>query len=322
MLVIIIKLEYYQYYLQKSLIINCMSPLNYNHLFYFYAVATQGSITKASVRLNLTPQTISGQITSFESQIGVNLFDRKGKKLHLSAMGKLIYSYAEEIFQLGDEIKYILKRQQPELWHTFTVGITDVIPKVLAHKLLSPVLKMKDRVRLICIEGDQKSLLADLAINKLDCILTDQPIQLGEHIKAYNHLLVESGFTFFAAQTLLKTCSSNFPQSLSDLPWLMQSKKSAIRSHLLSWLEKQSISPNIVAEFDDSALMKSFGQTGAGVFSCPQLIEAYVADKYNVEIIGHTEEIKEQYYIISPERRLKHPAILEIVTAAKTNFLS
>jgi LysR family transcriptional activator of nhaA len=294
-----------------------MSPLNYNHLFYFYAVATEGSITKASIRLNLTPQTISGQITNFESQIGVNLFDRKGKKLHLSEMGKLIYSYAEEIFQLGDEIKYILKRQQPELWHTFTVGITDVIPKVLAHQLLSPVLTMKDRVRLICVEGDQNSLLADLAINKLDCILTDQPLELGSHVKAYNHLLTESGFTFFAAKKLLQTCSSNFPQSLSDLPWLMQSKKSAIRSHLLSWLEKQNISPNIVAEFDDSALMKSFGQTGAGVFSCPKLIEAYVVDKYNVEIIGRTEEIKEQYYIISPERRLKHPAILEIVIAAK-----
>jgi LysR family transcriptional activator of nhaA len=299
-----------------------MSPLNYNHLFYFYVVATEGGITKASARLNLTPQTISGQITSFESQMGVNLFDRKGKKLHLSEMGKLIYNYAEEIFQLGDEIKHIFKRQQPELWHTFTVGITDVIPKVLAHQLLSPVLNMKDRMRLICVEGDQNSLLADLAVNKLDCILTDQPLQLGNHVKAYNHLLVESGFTFFAAQTLLETCSSSFPQSLSDLPWVMQSKKSAVRTRLSSWLEKHNISPNIVAEFDDSALMKSFGQAGFGVFSCPRLIEEYVADKYDVKIIGRTDEIKEHYYIISPERRLKHPAILEIVTAANKNFSS
>jgi len=299
-----------------------LSPLNYNHLYYFYVVATEGSITKASVRLNLTPQTISGQLSSFEDQIGINLFDRKGKTLYLSEMGQLIYSYAEEIFQLGDEIKHILKRKQPGQWHTFTVGITEVIPKVLAHQLLSPVLNMNERVRLICHEGDQNSLLADLSINKIDCILTDQALQLGSHVKAYNHLLVESGFTFFAAETLFKSCSNVFPQCLADFPWLMQSKKSAVRTRLTSWLEKQNISPNIVAEFDDSALMKSFGQAGYGVFSSPTLIDEYVAKKYDVKIVGRTDEIKERYYIISPERRLKHPAILEIVDAASKQHLS
>ncbi len=293
-----------------------MSPLNYNHLYYFYVVASEGTITKASARLNLTSQTISGQITSFEAQIGVNLFERKGKKLSLSEMGLLIYSYAEEIFQLGDEVKNILKRKQPSLWHTFTVGITDVIPKVLAHELLSPVLKMSESVRLICVEGDQDHLLADLSVNKIDCLLTDQPLELGSHVKAYNHLLTESGFTFFAAEALIKSCKKTFPENLSDFPWLMQSKKSAVRTRLSSWLEKQNIAPNIVAEFDDSALMKAFGQTGIGVFSSPTLIEEYVADKYGVNILGRTDEIKEPYYIISPERRLKHPAIIEIVNAA------
>ncbi|MCW8834109.1 MAG: transcriptional activator NhaR [Colwellia sp.] len=293
-----------------------MSPLNYNHLYYFYVVATEGSITKASKRLNLTPQTISGQITGFEAQIGVNLFERKGKALTLSEIGLLIYSYAEEIFQLGDEVKNILKRKQPSLWHTFTVGITDVIPKVLAYELLSPVLNMNEPVRLICQEGDQDHLLADLSINKIDCILTDQPLQLGSHVKAYNHLLTESGVTFFAAEDLLKDCNEEFPKILSNFSWLMQSKKSAVRARLSSWLEKNNISPNIVAEFDDSALMKSFGKSGFGIFSSPALIDEYIVDKYDVKIIGHTEEIKERYYIISPERRLKHPAILEIVNAA------
>ncbi len=294
-----------------------MSPLNYNHLYYFYVVATEGSITKASKRLSLTPQTISGQITNFEAQVGVNLFERKGKTLSLSELGFLIYSYAEEIFQLGDEVKNILKRKQPSLWHTFTVGITDVIPKVLAHELLSPVLKMNEPVRLICVEGDQDHLLADLSVSKIDCILTDQPLQLGSHIKAYNHLLIESGYSFFAAETLLENSNEAFPKNLSDFPWLMQSKKSAVRTHLSSWLEKQNIAPNIVAEFDDSALMKAFGQTGFGVFSSPTLIEEYVTNKYDVKIIGRTDEFKEPYYIISPERRLKHPAIIEIVNAAK-----
>lgn len=299
-----------------------MSPLNYNHLFYFYVVATEGSISKASSRLNLTSQTISGQISSFEKQVGVSLFDRKGKKLFLSEVGRLIYSYAEEVFQLGDEIKHILKRQQPVLWQTFTVGITDVIPKVLAHQLLSPVLKMKERVRLICVKGDQNSLVADLAVNKIDCILTDQPLQLGNHVKAYSHLLVESGFTFFAEEKLLNSCNKEFPQSLSELPWLIQSKKSAVRTRLSSWLEKNNISPNIVAEFDDSALMKSFGQAGFGLFSSPTLIEEYIIDKYDVKVIGRNNEIAEQYFIISPERRLKHPAIIEIVNSANQHFRS
>lgn len=293
-----------------------MSPLNYNHLFYFYVVATEGSITKASTRLNLTPQTISGQISNFEAQINVNLFERKGKKLSLSEMGLLIYSYAEEIFQLGDEVKHILKRKQPGLWHTFTVGITEVIPKVLARQLLSPVLNMNERIRLICQEGDQNKLLADLSINKIDCILTDQPLQLGSHIKAYSHLLVESGFTFFATEKLTQSCSNEFPQCLLDFPWLIQSKKSAVRARLSSWLDKHDISPNIVAEFDDSALMKSFGQAGFGIFSSPTLIETYVAETFDVKIVGRTDEIKESYYIISPERRIKHPAILDIVNAA------
>lgn len=296
-----------------------MSPLNYNHLFYFYIVATEGSITKASARLNLTPQTISGQITNFEAQIGVNLFDRKAKKLFLSQMGLLVFSYAEEIFQLGDEIKNILNRKQPSLWHTFTVGITNVIPKVLAHQLLSPVLKMNESVRLICQEGELTHLLADLSLNKIDCILSDQPLQLGSHVKAYNHQLVESGLTFFATESLLNDCNKTYPSNLSDLPWLMQSKKSAVRSSLSSWLEKQNISANIIAEFDDSALMKSFGKKGYGIFSGPTLIEDHIVEKYGVKVLGRTTEIKESYYIISPERRLKHPAILEIVNSATEN---
>lgn len=293
-----------------------MTPLNYNHLYYFYAVATEGSITKASAMLNLTPQTISGQITSFEAQIGVCLFNRKGKKFHLSEMGQLIYSYAEEIFQLGDELKNVLKTQEPAHWLTFTVGVTGVIPKVLAYQLLNPVLNMAEPVRLICKEGDQDNLLAELAVNKLDLVLTDQPIQMGSHIKAYNHRLTESGFTFFATRQLADGCREGFPQSLSGQPFLLQGKKTAVRQRLSSWFEHHDIVPNIIAEFDDSALMKSFGQEGFGVFTAPTLIEKTIVSQYHVEIIGRTEEFKEHYYVISPERKLRHPAILEIVNAA------
>jgi len=293
-----------------------MTPLNYNHLYYFYAVATEGSITQASVLLHLTPQTISGQITSFEAKVGVKLFDRKGKTMQLSEMGQLIYSYAEEIFQLGDELKNVLKTQEPAHWLTFTVGVTGVIPKVLAFKLLNPVLNMPESVRLICKEGDQDSLLAELAVNKLDLVLTDQPLQMGSHIKAYNHRLAVSGFTFFAEKQLADRCRKDFPHSLSGQPFLLQGKKTAVRNRLSSWLKNHDIVPNIVAEFDDSALMKAFGQEGYGVFTAPTVIEKNIESQYHVEIIGRTDDITEHYYVISPERRLKHPAILEIVEAA------
>ena len=293
-----------------------MTPLNYNHLYYFYTVATEGSITKASSVLHLTPQTISGQITSFETLIGIDLFERKGKKLHLSEMGQLIYGYAEEIFQLGDELKGVLKTQQPARWLNFTVGVTGVIPKVLAYQLLNPVLSMADPVRLVCKEGDQDTLLAELAVNKLDLVLTDQPLQMGSHIKAYNHRLTESGFTFFATNKLCTACRKGFPHSLSGQPFLLQGKNTAVRQRLSSWLEKHDILPNIVAEFDDSALMKSFGQEGYGVFTAPTLIEKTIMSQYDVKVIGRTDEFREHYYVISPERRLKHPAILEIVNAA------
>lgn len=292
-----------------------MSPLNYNHLYYFYVVAKEGSIVKASETLNLTPQTISGQISNFESQIGILLFERKGKKLHLSELGQLVLNYAEEIFQIGNELKNVITTQQPNQYLTFTVGITDVIPKTLAYQLLNPALAMDDPIRLICHEGDQESLLAELAVNKLDLIISDQPLQPGNNVKAYNHQLAESGLTFFASKSIETSFKNNFPLSLSGEPFLMQSKKSVIHQRLSSWFQSQNIAPNIVAEFDDSALMKSFGQSGYGVFTGPTLIEKHIVSQYNVRVIGRTEELKEQYYAITPERRLKNPAIIEIVNA-------
>lgn len=294
--------------------------LNYKHLYYFYVVAKEGSIVKASKMLHLTPQTISGQITGFESRIGFKLFDRIGKSLQLSEMGRLIFSYAEEIFQLGDELKSVLETKKPVHWLTFTVGVTGVISKVLAYKLLNPALNMSEPIRLICKEGDQDSLLSELAVNKLDLVLTDQPLQAGNHVKAYSHHLTESGFTFFSSKQLVERSDQVFPHSLTGKPFLLQGKKTAVRQRLASWFEKHNIHPNIIAEFDDAALMKSFGQEGYGVFTSPTIIEETIASQYHVEIIGRTSEIKEHYYVITPDRRLKHPAVVEIVDAVSKSF--
>lgn len=293
-----------------------MTPLNYNHLYYFYIVATDESITRASKRLHLTPQTISGQISAFETQIGFKLFDRQGKRMQVSEIGRKIYDYAEEIFELGEELGNLLKTQQPINWQMLTVGIADVIPKTLAYQMLNPVFEMDEKIRLVTNEGDQVSLLADLAVDKLDMVLTDQALQPGSNIKAFNHKLAESNFTFFATDTLAQQCRENFPQSLSGLPFLMQGKKSAVRLRLTSWFDRYNIRPNVVAEFDDSALMKSFGQSGYGIFTGPSIIEDHICSQYHVQIVGRTDEIKEYYYAISPERRLKHPAVAELVNAA------
>ncbi len=296
-----------------------MARLNYNHLYYFYAVATDGSIAKASQRLNLTPQTISSQITTFETQLGFDLFNRVGKRLQLSEKGRLVFSYANDIFQIGDELKSVLQTQEPARLQTLTVGITDVIPKTLAYQLLSPALSLDQPVRLICNEGDQESLLADLAMDKIDMILTDQPLQPGSQVKAHNYQLTDSGFTFFASEPLALVCREGFPQSLSGQPFLLQGKKSAVRQRLSSWLEKHDIAPNIIAEFDDSALQKSFGQGGYGVFAAPTIIEKSIASQYQVEIIGRTQEVQEHYYATTLEHRLKHPAIVEIVNGGKAS---
>ena len=164
-------------------------------------------------------------------------------------------------------------------------------------------------------EGDQLNLLSLLAINKLDLIITDQPLKPGGHIKAYTHQIAESGLTFFATQEMAGQYRQGFPQSLSGQSFLMQSKKSAVRQRLMMWLDKVGVIPNIVAEFDDSALMKSFGQEGYGVFSAPTIIEKYIASQYGVEVIGRAEECIDRYYIISPERKIKHPAVVEIVNS-------
>lgn len=292
-----------------------MTPINYNHLYYFFVVAAEGGIGKASDRLHLTPQTISGQITAFEANIGFQLFDRKGRKLQLSDIGHLVYNHAEEIFRMGDELETLIKTQQPRVWQNFAVGVSEVIPKILAHQILNPVFRTNESTRLITSEGDQDTLLASLAVDKLDMVLTDQPLQPGSHIRAFNHPLAQSNLTFFAEKQMAKTIEGDFPGSLSGIPFLMQGKKSAVRQRLVSWFDGRELFLNIVAEFDDSALMKSFGQSGYGVFTGPSIIEKQICEQYDVDIIGRTNEINEYYYAISPERRLKHPAVLELVNA-------
>jgi len=294
--------------------------LNYNHLRYFYAVASEGSIVKASELLHVSPQTISGQLTVFEDYLGVTLFDRKGKRLVMNDMGRLVYSYAEDIFALGAELQESIKFQNASQQFVFSVGLTDVIPKILAVDILENSFKLEGSTKLVCREGDFNSLLSDLALHKLDLIISDRPLTPGMPIRAYNHFLGECGLSFYASKKNAKSLKKDFPQSLHHHPFLVCGDKSNQKLNLLSWFDQKQIYPTTIAEFDDSAMMKYFGQSGYGVFSTPSIIESHVSQQYGVSVIGRTTQVTERFYAISPERKVKHPGVKLLVEAAQAIF--
>lgn len=282
--------------------------LNYKHLHYFVSVAQAGGVIRAAERLHLMPQTLSGQISQFEEHLGVALFRRVGRRLELTEAGKLALSYAEEIFQTGAELEDLLKNGAEQRFITFRVGIADVVPKFIAHRLLAPVLSLPEPVRLICQEDRLDRLLADLAIHRLDMVLADRPMPPGTDIKGYSHPLGETGVAFMAAPALAARLTGGFPDCLDGAPLLLPGRDSALHGTLPRWLERQGKHAHIVGEFDDSALMKAFGEAGAGVFPAPAASVPDVTAHYQVVSLGETDEIRERFFLISAERRLTHPA--------------
>ncbi len=291
--------------------------LNFKHLHYFLAVAKYGGVNRAAERLHLTPQTLSGQLSQFEQRLGTSLFHREGRRMELSAAGKLALSYAEEIFQVGAELEALLRGGPEEPAIPFRVGIADVVPKSIAHQLLAPVLSLADPIRLICREDRLERLLADLAIHRLDMVLADRPMPPGLDVKGHSHLLGECGVAFFAAPELAARLGADFPASLDGAPMLIPGEDSALRAPLMRWLERQGLRPRVVAEFDDSALMKSFGQSGAGIFSAPAAMALEIETRHGVVLLGRTEDMRERFFAISAERRLTHPAVLAVSETAR-----
>ena len=289
-----------------------MQQLNYHHLYYFYVTAREGSIMRAAELMHLTPQTVSGQIATFEDYLGKKLFDRKGKRLILNQQGQFVYSYAEDIFSLGTELLQNLKQKESGHHLQFIIGVTDIIPKVLAFDLFRTCLDYDDNLKLVCKEGDLSNLLAEMAINKVDLIFSDQPLPPGGNVKAYNHYVGETGMAFFANPSIAEPLKSGFPLSLHQQPFLLPGEKSTQCVELNAWFDRLAIVPDIVAEFEDSALMKLFGQSGYGVFCAPVPIADHVTKQYGVEVVGTTTDITEDFYLISPERKLKHPAALHL----------
>lgn len=296
--------------------------LNYKHLHYFVSVAREGGIIRAAERLHLAPQTLSVQIAQLEERIGVLLFNRTGRRMELTTTGKLALSYAEEIFQTGAELEEILHHGGEEAFVTFRVGISDVVPKFVAYRLLAPVLDQPETVRLVCQEDRLERLLADMAIHRLDMVLADRPMPPGTQIKGYSHPLGESPVTLMAAPALARRLQGQFPHSLEGEPLLLPGKDSALRGALPRWLERQGIAMRVVGEFDDSALMKAFGEGGAGLFPSATASVPDVVAHYQVEQIGVIEEIRERYFLISPERRLTHPAARVVSEHARSDLFA
>ncbi len=299
-----------------------MSSLNLKHLRYFWAVATHGSIARASEILHVTPQTISGQLRELEQQMKAELLQKSGRNLVLTDTGRIVFSYADEMFRLSDELQDVLDGRMPGAAMTLTVGVAMVVPKVVAYRVLEPVLSMPEPVRLVCQEASLSDLLADLSVHKVDVVLADSPLSPTLNIRAYNHLLGESGISFFATQKTARKYTTSFPRSINGAPMLMPTGSSALRRMLEQWFERQNIKPIVVAEFEDRALMKAFGEAGAGIFTSPTAVEDDVVAKYGVRVIGRTNEVKERFYAISAERHIKHPAVTAITETARNELFA
>ncbi|WP_426057017.1 transcriptional activator NhaR [Janthinobacterium sp. PSPC2-1] len=294
-----------------------MSTLNFKHLRYFWMVAKTGSIARAAEQLHLTPQSISGQLSEFADTLGVELFRRSGRQLELTDTGRRILSHAESIFSTGDELLEIVRDQSRTTTTTFRVGCADSVSKLIACRLVEPALSLAEPLRIICREGRLASLLADLAVHRLDLIIADRPMPSHLSVRGYNHLLGESGMTLFGTPELAATLSGGFPLCLDGAPLLLPGEDFAIYGRLLQWLGDKHLHPRIVGEFDDSAMMQAFGQSGAGLFFAPTVIAPQVCEQHAVVALGRVDSLVEQVYAITTERRLSHPATIAISQSAR-----
>jgi len=297
-----------------------MDWLNYHHLLYFWMVAKEGGITRASEQLRLAHPTISGQLRQLEEALGEDLFKRSGRRLELTEMGRIVFEYADEIFSLGRELMDTVKGRPTGRPQRLTVGVVDALPKLAVRRILEPVLALN--VRLIVKEDSGERLLAELGMHQLDVVLADTPIGPGASVRAFNHELGGDSTTFFATSGLHTTLKGKFPQSLDGAPFILPYGASSLRRQLDQWFEQVSVRPRIVAEFQDSALIKTFGSDGVGIFASPSFLEAPIVSMYGVRAIGRTEDVQEKYYAWSIERKLKHPAVVAISTAARADLFA
>jgi LysR family transcriptional activator of nhaA len=294
-----------------------MEWVNYHHLLYFWAVAREGGLVAAGKLLGLSHPTLSAQIHTLEDQLGEKLFTKVGRRLALTDAGRVAFRYADEIFSLGRELVDTVRGRSTGQPLRLDVGIADAVPKLVVRRLLQPALGLTESVRLVCYEDAHERLLAALSLNSLDIVISDAPVPPGSSVRAFNHLLGETGVTFFGTRSLARVYRRGFPASLNGAPMLLPLENLTLRRALNQWFDRHGIEPRIVAEFEDGALLKVFGGDGAGVFTAPTVVEREVIRQYGVSVIGRAPQVRERFYAISVERRLKNPAVVAICEAAR-----
>jgi LysR family transcriptional regulator, transcriptional activator of nhaA len=297
-----------------------MEWLNYHHLLYFWTVAREGTIAKASQVLLLAQPTISEQVRNLEESLGVRLFQKQGRNLVLTDAGRVAFEYADEIFSRGREMSDVLRGRTVGRAARFTVGIADVVPKLIVYRLILPALKLSDPIRLVCREGKPDKLLSQLAIHEVDLVISDSPLDPSIRIRAFSHLLGQSGLSFFAHPRLAKRFKARFPKCLDGMPFLMPADNTDLRRSLEHWLDTQGVRPVVVGEFEDSALASVFSEAAVGAFVAPTPTEAQVKKQYGLSLLGRTRDIVERFYAISLDRRIKHPAVIAISEFAQSSI--
>ncbi len=292
--------------------------MNFKHLHYFWVTAKAGGIMRAGEQLHTTPQTLSGQIKLLEEWLGRKLFRKSGRQLELTEDGRLALGYADQIFALGNELEAAVRQARGgQRVLDFSVGVADSVAKSVAYRLLEPALAVTLPVRLICVEGKFNDLLAQLALQRLDLVIADEPMSRRISVKAFNHPLGSTAMSFFCTPALKKQLKGDFPQCLNDSPMLIQGSSASVRQQLEGWLTRYQIHPRIVGEFDDGALMTAFGREGRGVFMSPSVLEAETIAQFGVEVVGRSSELVEEFYAVSVERRITHPCVVAITDAAR-----
>ena len=297
-----------------------MEWLNYHHLFYYWTVVREGSVSRAAEHLRLAQPTVSAQIKQFERALGETLLERQGRRVAPTEVGRLVYRYADEIFVLGRELQETLKGRPTGRALRLRVGVANAVPKLIVYQMLRPATAGDTPMQLTCHEGQPEQLLAQLATHALDVVISDGPAAPHVRVKVFSHLLGESGVTFFAAPALARQVRRGFPQSLQGVPMLLPTPGTALRRALEQWFDQLQVRPTVGGEFEDSALMKAFGEAGAAVFPAPTVIASQVCRHYGVAVVGETEVVRERSYALSAERRVTHPGVVALTAAARAEL--
>lgn len=294
--------------------------MNLKHLYYFWKVAKHGGVIRAGDAIHISPQTLSGQIKLLEESVGTALFSRQGRTLELTDAGKLALEYADELFTLSAELDQVLRHYPQGRPTEFRVGVSDALPKSLAYRLLRPAVILPEPVRIICREWRLDRLLAELALHRLDLVISDSPIPANVDVRAYTHKLGESGLSFLAHPDLARSTSIPFPESLNHIPLLMPGEDSSIRRKLTEWLDRKRLRPRIAGEFDDAALMAAFGRESFGAFPIPTVLAEEYLESGKLQLLGHADQVQVEYFALSVERRLTHPSVLAITSMATASL--